>query len=175
MELLVLLHHWLLWSCHVSVHLGTVTLVSDMFILRSQKHHEENEATWSVGFQLISRSRCLFDAADRSGFVRSPSVRLKVSVWTARQLSSFLWCSRGRGPINLEGTLSLGSWKGQSPQGEGTKETLSLKSSHLYVFSPFIFFFAKCHFQNQVSFPASFGFNPLMRIPIGCFSPCWVF
>lgn len=90
----------------------------------------------------------------------SPRVKLKVSVWTARQPSSFLWCSRGRGPINLEGTLSPGSWKGHSPQGERTKETLSLKSSHLYVFFPLFFSFAKCHFQNQVSSPASFGFNP---------------
>lgn len=51
-------------------------------------------------------------------------VKLKVSVWMARQLFSLFWCSRGRGPINPEGMLSPGRRKGHSPRGEPSGEKL---------------------------------------------------
>lgn len=43
----------------------------------TQKQQEENKTMWSLGFQLSSGSRCLFDAADRPGFVRYPPCQIK--------------------------------------------------------------------------------------------------
>lgn len=99
-------------------------------------------------------------------------VKLKVSVWMVRQLFSLFQCSRGRGPINLEGTLSPGSLKGHSPQGEGSGETLSLNLPgyvSFYIF--FIFFIPKCHFHTRVSWPTRLR-PPLIRSLIILCLPC---
>ncbi len=84
---------------------------------------------------------CCWPARLRAPCLSPACVKLKVSVWMVRQLFSLFQCSRGRDPINLEGTLSPGSRKGHSPQGEGSGETLSLNLPSYMFFFLFKFFF----------------------------------
>lgn len=85
----------------------------------AQKHQEENEITWSLGFQLISGSRCLFDAADRSGFVRLPLCQIKGQRLDGEATLFFLVVQPRERPNKSGGNVVTGELERSLPTGRG--------------------------------------------------------
>lgn len=140
---------------------ATVTFISHTFMLHT-KHQVEMKST-KAPLQGLGLSTLFLPllgpvfylmllAGQASCAALVPAcVKLKVSVWMVKQLFSLYQRSQGRGPINLEGTLSPGSRKGHSPQGEEVERLSLIKSSQLRVF----FFLLK--FLNVSFIPRSAG------------------
>lgn len=108
--------------------------------------HQQRGGYKVSGFQVIcatTESSFLFDAAGRPSVVRRacPSLcQIKGQRLDGEATFLFIPVQPRERPINLEGTLSPGSRKGHSPQGEGSGDSLSLNLPGYVFFFPFSFF-----------------------------------